>query len=80
MAKETLCAAVESALRTQSTWQTRIGQEAFAELTALRERFHAGSLGSQPHLLARLTIEAGKARGWKLPSEKALAVWLRSKD
>jgi hypothetical protein len=46
----------------------------------LRDRFQAGSLGSQPHLLARLAIEAGKARGWKLPSEKVLAVWLRSKD
>lgn len=80
MAKESLCAAVESALLAKTGWPARIGDEALAELRALRDRFHAGSLGSQPHLLARLTIEAGKARGWKLPSEKALAVWLRSKD
>jgi len=80
MAKESLCAAVESALLAKTGWPARIGDEALAELRALRDRFHAGSLGSQPHLLARLTIEAGKARGWKLPSEKSLAVWLRSKD
>jgi hypothetical protein len=80
MAKESLCAAVESALRTQSTWQTRIGQEAFAELKALRDRFHAGSLGAKPYVLARLTVNIGKDRGWQLPSEKVLAAWLRSKD
>jgi hypothetical protein len=51
-----------------------------AELTALRERFHAGSLGAKPYVLARLTIDIGKARGWELPSEKVIAAWLRSKD
>jgi hypothetical protein len=80
MAKESLCDAVESALRVQSNWQTRLGDQALAELTALRERFHAGSLGSKPYVLARLTIDIGKARGWELPSEKVLAKWLRSKD
>lgn len=80
MAKESLCAAVESALRTQSTWQTRVGDRVMAELTALRERFHAGSMGSKPYVLARLTVNIGKDRGWQLPSEKVLAAWLRSKD
>jgi hypothetical protein len=51
-----------------------------AELTALRERFHAGSMGSKPYVLARLTVNIGKDRGWQLPSEKVLAAWLRSKD
>jgi hypothetical protein len=80
MGKETLCDAVESALRVQSTWQARLGDQALAELTALRDRFHAGSMGSKPYVLARLTIEIGKARGWELPSEKVLAKWLRSND
>jgi hypothetical protein len=51
-----------------------------AELTALRERFHAGSLGAKPYVLARLAVNIGKDRGWELPSEKVLAKWLRSKD
>jgi hypothetical protein len=80
MAKQTLCAAVESAMLVKATWQTRAGGEALAELTALRERFHAGSMGTKPYVLARLTIDIGKSRGWQLPSEKVLAAWLRSKD
>jgi hypothetical protein len=31
-------------------------------------------------VLARLTVNIGKDRGWQLPSEKVLAAWLRSKD
>jgi hypothetical protein len=80
MAKQTLCAAIESAMRVQSNWQTRVGDRVMAELTALRERFHAGSLGAKPYVLARLTVNIGKDRGWQLPSEKVLAAWLRSKD
>jgi hypothetical protein len=80
MAKQTLCAAVESAMLVKANWQTRVGDEALAELTALRDRFHAGSMGSRPYVLARLTIDIGKDRGWQLPSEKVLAAWLRSKD
>jgi hypothetical protein len=67
-------------MRVQANWQTRAGDEALAELTALRDRFHAGSMGSRPYVLARLTIDIGKSRGWQLPSEKVLAAWLRSKD
>jgi hypothetical protein len=37
-------------------------------------------MGSRPYLLARLAIDVGKARGWKLPSEKVIAAWLRTKD
>jgi hypothetical protein len=80
MARESLCDAVESAMRVQSNWQTRVGDRVMAELTALRERFHAGSLGAKPYVLARLTVNIGKDRGWQLPSEKVLAAWLRSKD
>jgi hypothetical protein len=80
MAKESLCAAVESALLAKTGWPARSGDEALAELRALRDRFHAGSLGAKPYVLARLTIDIGKARGWELPSEKVLAAWLRSKD
>lgn len=80
MVKQTLCAAIESAMQVTSTWQTRVGDEALAELTALREKFHAGHMGSRPYLLARLAIDIGKARGWKLPSEKVIAAWLRTKD
>ena len=80
MAKESLCDAVESAMRVQSNWQTRVGDRVMAELTALRERFHAGSLGAKPYVLARLAVNIGKDRGWELPSEKVLAKWLRSKD
>jgi hypothetical protein len=80
MAKQTLCAAIESAMLVKANWQTRAGDEALAELTALRERFHAGSMGAKPYVLARLTVNIGKDRGWQLPSEKVLAAWLRSKD
>ena len=80
MARESLCDAVESALLVKPNWQTRIGDEALAELTALRDRFHAGTLGSRPYVLARLTIDIGKKRGWQLPSEKVIAAWLRSND
>jgi hypothetical protein len=80
MAKESLCDAVESAMRVQSNWQTRVGDRVMEELTALRDRFHAGSLGAKPYVLARLTVNIGKDRGWQLPSEKVLAAWLRSKD
>ena len=80
MAKQSLCAVVESAMQRKSTWQTRMSDDVLAELGELRDRFHSGSLGSQPHLLARLTLEAGKDRGWKLPSEKVLAQWFRSHD
>jgi hypothetical protein len=80
MARETLCDAVESALLATAGWTARVGDEALAELTALRDRFHAGSLGAKPYVLARLTIDIGKARGWQLPSEKVLAKWLSSKD
>jgi hypothetical protein len=67
-------------MRVQSNWQTRVGDQVLAELTALRERFHAGSLGAKPYVLARLTVDIGKDRGWELPSEKVIAKWLRSKD
>ena len=80
MAKESLCDAVESAMRVQANWQTRVGDRVMAELTALRERFHAGSMGAKPYVLASLTVNIGKDRGWQLPSEKVLAAWLRSKD
>ena len=80
MAKESLCAAVESAMRVQSNWQTRVGDQALAELTEVRKRFHAGSLGSRPYVVARLAIDIGKGRGWELPSEKVLAKWLKSND
>ena len=80
MARESLCDAVESAMRVQANWQTRAGDRVMAELTALRERFHAGSLGAKPYVLARLTVNIGKDRGWQLPSEKVLAKWLSSKD
>ena len=80
MARESLCDAIESAMRVQSNWQTRVGDQVLAELTALRERFHAGSLGAKPYVLARLTVDIGKDRGWELPSEKVIAKWLRSKD
>jgi hypothetical protein len=80
MAKQTLCAAVESAMLVKATWQTRVGDRVMAELTALRDRLHAGSLGAKPYVLARLTVNIGKDRGWQLPSEKVLAAWLRSKD
>ena len=80
MAKESLCDAVESAMRVQANWQTRVGDRVMAELAALRERFHAGSLGAKPYVLARLTVNIGKDRGWQLPSEKVLAKWLSSKD
>jgi hypothetical protein len=80
MARESLCDAVESAMRVQSNWQTRVGDQVLAELTALRERFHAGSLGAKPYVLARITVDIGKTRGWQLPSEKVLAKWLRSND
>ena len=80
MAKESLCEAVESAMRVQANWQTRVGDRVMAELTALRDRFHAGSLGAKPYVLARLTVNIGTDRGWQLPSEKVLAAWLRSKD
>ena len=62
MARESLCDAVESAMRVQSNWQTRVGDQVLAELTALRERFHAGSLGAKPYVLARLTVDIGKAQ------------------
>ena len=80
MARESLCDAVESAMRVQANWQTRVGERVMAELTALRERFHAGSLGAKPYVLARLAVNIGKDRGWELPSEKVIAKWLRSKD
>jgi len=31
-------------------------------------------------MIARITIEACKARGWSMPSEKVLAEWLRRND
>ena len=80
MSKESLCAAVESAMQVQANWQTRAGDRVMAELTTLRERFHAGSMGAKPYVLARLTVNIGKDRGWQLPSEKVLAQWLRSKN
>lgn len=80
MVKEGLCAAVESAMQVRSTWQSRAGEQAVAELTALRERFHSGSLGAKPYVVARLTLDIAKTRGINLPSEKVLVAWLRSKD
>lgn len=78
--KQSLCADIEAAMLLKAPWYERIGDEAFAELKALRERFRSGAICSKHHLIARLAIEAGEARGWTMPSEKVLATWLRSND
>jgi hypothetical protein len=78
--KSSLCADVEAEVLSTGPWQDRIGSEALDELKALRDRFRSGLLGTKPHMIARITIEACKARGWSMPSEKVLAEWLRRND
>ena len=78
MAKVTLLSAVESGLRDHLPWLARLPKAAVAELEELRERYKTGTLGPKPYVVARLAIQAGKANGWSMPSEKVLARWLKS--
>ena len=78
MPKSTLVAAVESGVRDHLPWEARLPKAAAAELHELRERYQAGALGQRPYVVARLAIQAGKASGWQMPSEKVLAKWLRN--
>jgi hypothetical protein len=78
MAKVTLLSAVESGVRDHLPWQSRLPKAAIAELHELRKRYKAGTLGPKPFVVARLAIQAGKANGWSMPSEKVIARWLKS--
>jgi hypothetical protein len=78
LAKVTLLSAVESGVRDHLPWQSRLPKAAVSELEELRERYQAGTLGPKPFVVARLAIQAAKANGWSMPSEKVIARWLKS--
>jgi hypothetical protein len=63
-----------------SHWFYRVPEEAKAEVRTARDGYRDGTLAGKPHRIASGIIAAAERRGWKLPQEKAVVVWLKRND
>lgn len=58
-------------------WWQQLPEDAQAELEQLRQQYLSGDIKAAPFRIAAALIAEGKARGWKIPSEKLVVRWLR---
>lgn len=61
----------------KSPWLGALPADAQEELESVRKRWRMGVLGGKPWMVARLVVELGQKRGWKMPGEHAVVDWLR---
>lgn len=57
-------------------WIETMPPDFVKELEEVRQSFAAGSIPARRHTIAKVVVANGKARGIRMPSEKAVADWL----
>ena len=58
-------------------WWQQLPEDTQAELEQVRQQYLAGDIKAAPYRIAAALIAEGKARGWKMPSDKLVVRWLR---
>ena len=62
------------------TWFDALGDDAQAELLAVRKRWRDGGYTVKRFTLARLIVSAATDRGWKVCDHKRMSEWLARND
>ena len=58
-------------------WFDAIPDDGKRALEVVKERWRSGLLGTRVWRVARMIIELGTSRGWRMPSPHPIVTWLR---